>query len=75
MKKISVMIALSALLVSCGNEPVEQPTLSGLVPSKFVSVYEGDTTRLYVMKNSGGMEVCVTNIGGRIVSIMAPADR
>ncbi|MDR2564427.1 MAG: galactose mutarotase [Prevotellaceae bacterium] len=72
MKKVSLMIALSAVLISCGNVPVEQPTASGLLPSKFVSVYDGDTTNLYVMKNATGMEVCVTNIGGRIVSVMVP---
>lgn len=73
MKKISVIMVLSALFVSCGNNsPVEQPTASGLLPSKFAGVYEGDSTRLYVMKNAAGMEVCVTNIGGRIVSLMVP---
>lgn len=29
-------------------------------------------TALYVLKNSNGMEVCITNVGGRIVSIMVP---
>lgn len=29
-------------------------------------------TKLYVLKNKNGMEVCVTNLGARIVSVMVP---
>lgn len=74
MKKIFYILALFALCVSCGNkETKEQPTDSGLFPSKFVTKMEsGKTTQLYTMKNANGMEVCVTNIGGRIVSIWVP---
>ncbi len=43
-------------------------TLSGLNPADF----ESDSTSLYVIKNDAGMEVCFTNFGGRIVSIMVP---
>ena len=43
-------------------------TLSGLNPANFAT----DSTQLYVLKNPNGMEVCFTNFGGRIVSIMVP---
>ena len=43
-------------------------TVSGLNPADFKS----DSTALYVLKNEKGMEVCFTNFGGRIVSIMVP---
>ncbi|MCD8262023.1 MAG: galactose mutarotase [Bacteroides sp.] len=33
---------------------------------------EGQLTDLYVLRNRAGMEVCITNYGGRVVSIMAP---
>lgn len=29
-------------------------------------------TNLYKLRNQRGMEVCVTNFGGRIVSVMVP---
>lgn len=29
-------------------------------------------TKLYALKNKNGMEVCITNVGARIVSLMAP---
>lgn len=32
----------------------------------------GDSVQLYTLKNGNGMEVCITNFGGRIVSIMVP---
>lgn len=73
MKKILFVLAVSALCFSCGKEAKEQPTGSGLFPSKFVmTTEEGKTTHLYTLKNANGMEACVTNIGGRIVSIWVP---
>lgn len=47
-------------------------TKSGLNPENFASVLQGKKTALYVLENKQGMEVCVTNYGGTILSIMAP---
>lgn len=47
-------------------------TLSGLDLAHFESNIEGRATHLYTMRNSKGMEVCITNFGARIVSIMVP---
>ncbi len=72
--KIAAMAAAVSLLGSCAQKQdaeVKQP-LSGLDPANFESVYQGDSTALYTLTNAAGMEVCVTNFGGRIVSIMAP---
>lgn len=43
-------------------------TVSGLNPADF----QTDSTALYTLTNENGMEVCFTNFGGRIVSIMVP---
>ncbi|MDE6742230.1 MAG: galactose-1-epimerase, partial [Muribaculaceae bacterium] len=69
-----LMLAGAAIAVtSCNtNKEAAQTTLSGLDPQNFVGEYEGKPTALYTLKNSKGMEVCVTNFGGRIVSIMVP---
>lgn len=74
MKKI-LFASLAAALVlgfaSCNQKPAttDNPlTVSGLDPKNF----ETDSTQLYVLKNAAGMEVCFTNFGGRIVSIMVP---
>ncbi|MBQ2300227.1 MAG: galactose-1-epimerase, partial [Bacteroidaceae bacterium] len=54
---------------SCNNaECADSLTVSGLNPADFAT----DSTALYVLKNDAGMEVCFTNFGGRIVSIMVP---
>lgn len=47
-------------------------TLSGLLKSNFRMERDGKWTDLFVLKNGNGMEVCITNLGGRIVSILAP---
>lgn len=63
---------LAGMMVSCGNKTDGEMTLSGLSPEKFTTVLNGDTTGLYRLVNSNGMEVCITNYGGRVVSIMVP---
>lgn len=50
----------------------EEKTLSGLRPSDFVAEVDGKPTALYVLRNSQGAEACVTNWGGRLVSVMVP---
>ena len=75
MRKIFLILAVFALCVSCGKKETkkEQPTDSGLFPSKFeMTTDAGKTTHLFTMKNANGMEICVINIGGRIVSIWVP---
>lgn len=71
MKKV-VMWALGALLVTaCAGTKVEV-TESGLLKSNFQTEVNGKKTDLYVLRNKNNMEVCVTNFGGRIVSVMVP---
>lgn len=71
--------ALTALvLTSCGGqkkqseEVKETPTLSGLLVSQFNDTVNEKGNSLFVLKNAAGMEVCITNFGGRVVSIMVP---
>ena len=39
---------------------------------RFQTEVNGEKTDLFVLKNKNKMEVCVTNFGGRIVSVMVP---
>lgn len=68
------VMALAALsLASCGSgKETQQFTKSGLDPKNFEAVFNGDSTRLVTLTNASGMEVCITNFGGRIVSISVP---
>ena len=68
-------IAIVALaLCSCGGQKQQEAvtTASGLNPEKFVKNIEGKNTALYTLTNKNGVEVCITNFGGRIVSILVP---
>ena len=60
------------MLASCAQKNQTELTLSGLNPTKFQTVVNDAQTDLYTLKNKAGMEVCITNFGGRIVSIMVP---
>jgi len=71
MKKLLFSLAVLAIFMQSCQKP-EEKTASGLVPSDFQTSIDGDSTDLYVLKNTAGMEVCITNFGGRIVSIMVP---
>ena len=69
--KIMASVAVAALgLSACSNEPAL--TLSGLDPQDFVGEKGGKATALYTLTNANGMEVCITNFGGRLVSVMVP---
>lgn len=70
MKRILTTLAAAALLVACSTKPAL--TLSGLDPEAFVGEKNGKTTALYTLTNANGMEVCITNFGGRLVSVMVP---
>lgn len=68
--KTMVLAASAAVMLSCASESAL--TLSGLDPERFDAKAGEKQTALYTLSNDSGMEVCVTNYGGRIVSIMVP---
>ncbi len=73
MKHIYSVLAATMALLAVGCAQKENTlTKSGLDPQNFVSEYNGSPTALYTLTNANGMEVCITNFGGRIVSIMVP---
>lgn len=69
---------VALLAVSCnGTKETNVLTLSGLNPADFDTIYvdsiQGEkAVKLYTLTNGKGMEVCVTNFGGRVVSIVVP---
>lgn len=71
MKKTLFAAFAAFILVGCnGNAPVEEATKSGLLKKNFQTEHNGKQTDLYVLTNASGMEVCITNYGGRIASIL-----
>lgn len=63
---------MTAMFSSCGSAPTSTLTQSGLNPAAFDSTIYGKDTKLIVLKNEKGMEVCLTNYGGRVVSLCVP---
>ena len=73
-KKGLLGLSLAMLMTcfpSCKDE-VATATLSGLQPENFKMAIDGKNTRLFTLVNKNKMEVCITNYGGRIVSMMVP---
>ena len=71
MKKLCVW-AVAALLMAACTPKAEKATDSGLLQSNFRTEVDGKKTDLYILRNKNNMEVCITNFGGRIVSVMVP---
>lgn len=73
MKTALLGVATAALLASCCcKKDAKAELASGLNPADFESTIDGKQTALYTLRNANGMEVDITNFGGRVVSIMVP---
>jgi len=72
MKKLLLIAAVALTLTGCKKEEKNIQTLSGLNTKDFVSTYDGKETKLFVLKNVKGLEACITNYGGRLVSLLVP---
>lgn len=71
MKKLCVWAVAALLMAACAPK-AEKAMDSGLLQSNFQTEVDGKKTDLFTLRNKNNMEVCVTNFGGRIVSVMVP---
>ena len=79
-KSILAVAATAAVMCACNNAANQEAavlTASGINLDDFDTTYvdslKGEKeVALYTLTNKNGMEVCITNFGGRIVSIMVP---
>ena len=71
MRKLFYLLC-TAMLCACSTHTEDRLSLSGLNPDDFVTEVNNMQTRLYTLKNKNNMEVCITNYGGRVVSVMVP---
>jgi aldose 1-epimerase len=78
MKKFYQIVLLLVVItvVACTNNKqetnTELATLSRIKRSDFQSSLNKDSIDLFVLSNANGVEVSITNYGGRIVSVMVP---
>ena len=65
---------MAAILFSaCSQKSNEiELTASGLDAAAFDTTINEKPVKLFTLKNKNGMEVCITNFGGRVVSLMVP---
>lgn len=64
--------AFSLFLSLAFNVSYSQTTISGLFYSRFDTVVDNKHIALYSLRNDNGIELCITNYGARIVSLMVP---
>ncbi|MBP3757638.1 MAG: galactose mutarotase [Prevotella sp.] len=62
----------AAMLCACTQGNEGNLTVSGLNPAKFDTIIQEKKVQLFTLKNQNGMEVCITNYGGRVVSLVVP---
>jgi aldose 1-epimerase len=75
MKNTIILAGFMAMaLYACNSQEGTKTALtqSGLDPQKFETNVDGQQTHLYTLTNKNNMEVCITNFGGRIVSVVLP---
>lgn len=64
---------ITLLLMSCSGKTMENVETQQVVKAEdFKSTVQGKETALYTLQNKKGMQVAITNYGGRIVSWLAP---
>ena len=72
-KTFMACAAIAALASACCNESCQSTQLkSGLDPAAFDTTINNKPVKLYTLTNENGMEVCITNYGGRVVSLVVP---
>lgn len=64
---LGLMLGAMGALAATGHKPV-----SGIKKSIFGKTTEGQVGDLYTLSNRNGMQVAITNYGGRVVSIIVP---
>lgn len=68
MKIISLTLLVAVALVSCS--PKKSKTV--ILPEAFYKTVDGKQVELFTIRNKNGIEMSVTNYGGRIVSLLVP---
>ncbi len=72
MKKLLFpVLAMAAAMTGC-NHSSAPLTVSGLNPADFDTIVDGKPVGLFTLTNGRGLEACITNYGGRIVSLSVP---
>lgn len=69
--KVAALTLAVVAFTTCAPAPKEKKAL-GVDKTNFETTINGKETKLYTLKNKNGMEVQLSNYGGRILSIQVP---
>lgn len=73
MKKYLVVLLLSSILFSCKNKETETAVnTSSITESEYGMLQDSSMASLFTLKNAAGMEVTITNYGGKVITINTP---
>lgn len=71
--RLLFLSAATCTLVACGHTPADKEfTKSGLNPAAFEVEIDGKRTHLYRLTHTSGAEVCISDLGARILSLLVP---
>lgn len=70
--KLLLGVATMATAMTACAPQASTTTASGLDTARFDTIINDKPVKLFVLKNANKAEVCVTNFGARVVSIMMP---
>lgn len=70
--KNAIIAATAAVAMTACGGAHDSLTASGLDPENFKTEVDGKPVALYTLTNKNGVEACITNYGGRVVSLMVP---
>lgn len=73
-KTFTLCLAILSAMISCQTTG-DNHTKSGLNPDNFTTTIDGEKIAIYTLVNGNGCEACITNYGGRVVSLMVPDKR
>ncbi len=68
MRILTLSLLILLTLGSCNEKKLK----SAILPESFSKTIDGKQIRLFTLVNKNGLEMSVTNYGGRIVSLMVP---
>jgi len=78
---LAIILPVCLLIISACNHANTKNTTTTMTDSTeaklpsasaFQKTIDSSKTNLYILKNANGMEVAITNFGGRVVSILVP---
>lgn len=66
------LILMLGMVVACAPKKEKEEAHAGIQRSRFGNMADGQAIDLYTLTNLHGMQVGITNYGGRVVSIQVP---